>query len=96
MTVVSAGVHGVWSLGCVFCPGLFVDGERVHIEAQEKGWAWLCTFEHTDHTRFAHPVCDLNAESFEFPGDNASGADLSKSEFGVHVEVAPQRLRIGE
>jgi hypothetical protein len=90
--VVAAGVHHAGRLRAVGDVVLLVDGQGVHVEAQQhRALAGQAALEQADHAGLADAALHLVAEGAEFLGDDAGGADLLEAELGVHVQVAPDR-----
>ena len=96
VTVVSAGVHDAAILRGVLRARFFDNWKRVHVEAQQEGWAGLRAFKQADDARPADAFGDFEAEGFEFLGDDSARANFAESQFGVHVKIAAQGLGEGK
>ena len=103
MDVVPAGMHDrdVVAVGieasicaCVREPGPLVDGEPVHVGAeQDHGPVAVPQLAHDAGP--PDPGRHLEAEGGETLGDDAGRANLSKAQLGVAVEVPVQRGPVG-
>ena len=77
-------------------PVCFDDGEGIHVEAQQECGSRLCAFQQTNDTGLADAFRHLDAKRFQLLRHNATGADFTETELGVHMKVTAQGLGIGE
>ncbi|MDQ0710273.1 hypothetical protein QFZ52_002925 [Arthrobacter woluwensis] len=93
--IVAAGVHdgdvvavriGPAGGAGVVEAGLLLDGQAVHVRAQQHGGA-DAVGQDADDAGPAHALRHLEAELTQVPGDDAGGAGLLEGEFRVAVEV---------
>src|SRR5258706_14699056 len=85
----SAGVHLARRLRNIIGLVGFLNGQRIHIAANQHGWSLVFTIKDADYACFANACCHFQAEGVEFVGDNPSGADLLKGKFRILMQISP-------
>ena len=89
--IVPTGVHRVRGLALVLNVVLFLDGQRVHIGAQEQRLSRLATTQDALHARDGDAGMHLiYSERTQPLRDDTACTHLLKPHLRVHVEIAPR------
>jgi hypothetical protein len=75
---------------------LFLDGQGVHVEAQQDSRAGLLAFQKGDDARLADAGLHLQPQPGQPLGHDGRRARLLEAEFGVAVQVAPDAHHVVE
>jgi hypothetical protein len=74
---------------------LLMDGECIHVEAeQHRTFARQAPLEEPNHASLTNAGLYLIPQGTELLGDNICRTVLLKAQFGMHVEVAPDRYEL--
>ena len=87
----SAGMHFARGLAAIGQVGHFIHRQAIHIGAQSDALAACALADHTDHAGDPDLAMHFNAPAFEFLRHNLCGADLLQTQFGMDMEITPDR-----
>ena len=88
MSVVAAGVHGAGVAGAVIEVVFLLNRKRIQIGAQPDGAVLVARPEYTHHPRGAKIAMHLDAEFFQFTGDEITGVMFFEAKFRMCMQVA--------
>lgn len=89
MPIVAAGVHDPGLCRNIGVVTLFLDGQSVHIEAQQDGRAGVCALQQGDDACLSYAGLHFQPQAGQRLGDDAGRARLLEAEFRMAVQVAP-------
>jgi hypothetical protein len=96
MAVMAAGVHLALDGRFVRPRSEFRHGERVHVGAQPDATRAVADLQRADDACLGEAGGDLQPQRFELAGDDSGGARLLEAEFGMGMEVMPERRQEGQ
>ena len=91
MTVVTARMHRAFGSRAIRPVTFLIHGERIHIGAQHDRFARAHPFENADNTGQRNFFMHVEPEGSQAPGDDTGSARFFKTQFGMHVQIAPGR-----
>ena len=92
VAVVAAGMHGSGLRGAPRQVGGFLDRQRVHVGAQPKASRpFRVAMQDADDAGLAQAAMNLDSVVLEFLGDERRCAHLLETDFGMGVDVTPDR-----
>ena len=94
MAVMAAGVHHTGVLAGILYAGLLLNGEGVHIAAQEYGLAGLCALNGGQHTGLHAAGAPLDAVLVQLRLDCLAGLILLAADFRMCVEVTAHLYQV--
>jgi hypothetical protein len=93
--VMATCVHHAGVLRAVGDVILLMDRERIHVEAeQHRTFARQAPLEEPNHASLTNAGLYLIPQGAELLGDKIRRTVLLKAQFGMHVEVAPDRYEL--